>query len=277
MAALSFSGYPRAHMTSAHRTLLLVGALLALAGCNENLQHNLPEQDANDIMVLLQESGIGAKKVREEGGNEPTYVIQVPRQDYAQAAKLLREHSLPRPHSDGLGSFAKNKGMIPTQTEERAMFLDAIAGEVSNALNTVPGVLEARAIVMIPENSDLAQPDKRPLPSASVLVKYRNALDGAPPIDEARVKAFVSTVVTDLKPDNVTVIMTQAQPPTGVDPGGRFKSVLGMTIAAESESQFKWMVAIGGLVILGLSVFASWTLARGGSSNRGRARARAES
>ena len=43
----------------------------------------------------------------------------------------------------GLAIFKKTKGMIPTQTEERAMFIEALGGEVSNALNRIPGVLEA--------------------------------------------------------------------------------------------------------------------------------------
>jgi type III secretion protein J len=59
------------------------------------------------------------------------------------------------------------------------MFIEALAGEVSNALNRVPRVLEARTIVMIPEVNDLTQPDKKPQPSASVFIKYAPEDEGA--------------------------------------------------------------------------------------------------
>src|SRR5262245_48529932 len=129
-------------------------------GCTVELQHNLGEEDANQIYVLLSENGISARKTREEGGNEPTYLITVPKQDAAQALKLLTEHSLPHARPEGLAGFKKISSMVPTATQERAMFLDALGGEVTNALNRVDGVLEARAIVMIPENNDLAQEDR---------------------------------------------------------------------------------------------------------------------
>src|SRR5688572_21987932 len=139
----------------------VVLGMLLLAGCSVELQHDLQEDDANDIYVLLQKNGIEAKKIADHTGNEPRYIIAVAKQDVATAAQLMREYSLPRPRADGLAIFKKSKGMIPTQTEERAMFLEAIGGEVSNSLNRVQGVLEARTIVMIPEVNDLTQPDKK--------------------------------------------------------------------------------------------------------------------
>ena len=132
------------------RSLCWVVSALVASGCTVELQHELQEDDANDIYVLLQRNNIDAKKTREEGGNEPKYVISVSKADVADAAQLLREHSLPRPKADGLSVFKKNKGMIPTATEERAMFLEALGGEISNTLNRVPGVLEAQGQRVVP-------------------------------------------------------------------------------------------------------------------------------
>jgi type III secretion protein J len=255
--------FPMTHHT---RILPLALALLAASACVENLQHDLPEQDANDIMVLLNENGIHARKEREEGGNEPRYVISVPRADYAQSAKLLREYSLPRPAQGGFSDFRKGKGMIPTQTEERAMFLEAVGGEISNALNKVDGVLESRVIVMIPEATDLTQPENRPRPSASVFVKYRQEGD-KPPLDEAQVKAFVSTAVEQMDPRNVTVIMTAAARTTVDGSGkGRLQDVLGLRMTAESATTFKILLGTLSLIILALAGYTTWSLLGGGES-----------
>ena len=197
------------------RPLRLLGACLALvlSACSVELQHDLTEDDANDIYVLLQRKGIEAKKLKEEGGNEPKYIISVAKQDVATAAQALRDYALPRPKADGLGVFKKMKGMIPTATEERAMFIEALGGEISNALNRIPGVLEARCIVMIPEVNDLTQPDKKPMPSASVFIKYRVGADQKPPVEINEIKEFVATAVPELRKEAIKVMMILAAPP----------------------------------------------------------------
>ncbi len=244
------------------RPLRLLGASLALvlSACSVELQHDLTEDDANDIYVLLQRKGIDAKKLKEEGGNEPKYIISVAKADVATAAQALRDYALPRPKADGLGVFKKMKGMIPTATEERAMFIEALGGEISNALNRIPGVLEARCIVMIPEVNDLTQPDKKPMPSASVFIKYRVGADMKPPVDISEVKDFVTTAVPELRKESIKVLMTPAAAPEDeADPGNRLVSVMGFQMSKGSADSFKVMVAVGAMLILamvGLTVFA---------------------
>ncbi|MFZ5469605.1 MAG: type III secretion protein [Myxococcota bacterium] len=256
----------------------LVGWLVTatLVGCTVELQHDLEEDDANDIYVLLQKNGIEAKKLKDEGGNEPRYVISVAKGDVATAAQLLREYSLPRPKAEGLGIFRKSKGMIPTQTEERAMYIEALGGEVSNALNRVPGVLEARTIVVMPEVNDLTQPDKKPEPSASVFVKYRPVADGKAPLSDEDIKAFVATAVPEMKAANVTVLKTLAMPPEAEgSPEQRMVTVFSLRMAKGSADQFKLMVLGAGLFVLAMVAVAGWSLTRGGTSSAAKARARA--
>ncbi len=257
------------------RIARLTAAVAALAfawGCSVELQHDLPEDDANDIYVLLQKNGIETKKVKDEGGNEPRYIISVAKTDVAAAAQLLREYSLPRPKADGLSIFKKSKGLIPTQTEERAMFIEALGGEVSNALNRVPGVLEARTIVMLPEVNDLTQPDKKPQASASVFVKYRpDGDEKGPPLTDEQVKAFVATAVPDMRKDSVTVLMTQAaRPEAELNPEVRMQTVLGLRMAKTSADQFKLLVGVTALLVVALAAFTGWTFVRGSAAGKGK-------
>jgi type III secretion protein J len=241
-------------------------ALVLMTGCHIELQHELTEADANEIYVLLSKNGINAKKEKEEGGNEVRFMITVPKADAAQAAELLKLNSLPRPVEKGLAHFAKGS-MVPTATEERAMLLKALGGEVSNSLNQIDGVLEARAIVMIPENNDLTQPENKPMPSASVFIKYRPGEGGRPPIDAMVVKQFAATAVPELKPDAVTVLMTQALPPSAeTDSESRLQDVLGLRMTVASASQFKVMFAGAFAMVLVMMGLTVWTFMRGGSS-----------
>lgn len=256
------------------RLLITFGFLLS--ACTIELQHDLEEDDANDIYVLLQKNGIGASKLKEEGGNEPRYIISVPKQDVAFAAELLKEHSLPRPKADGLAVFKKMKGMIPTQTEERAMFIEALAGEISNALNRYPGVLEARTIVMIPETNDLTQPDKRPRPTASVFIKYSTAQggekgEGGMPFKVSEVAEFVANAVTDMKKEDVKVLVTPAAEIAAAQSRELMpQTVLGLRFQDKgSADSFKMLVAVNAVLFLALAGVAAFLVIRkpGGGGN----------
>ncbi len=238
-------------------TTLLCVAFLG-AGCSVNLQHDLTEDDANDIYVLLQNNGVDATKHKEGEGKDARYIISVPKPDVAHSAQLLRDASLPRPKSDGLAIFKMTKGMIPTQTEERAMFIEALGGEVNNALNRIPGVLEAKTIVMIPEVNDLTQPDKKPMPAASVLIMWRpfkddeDAAAPVPPVSIDDIQAFVANTVPELKKENVKVLLTRA---TKSARGGddRLQRFMGMEVAKTSAGTLKAMIGIFGLLFILMS------------------------
>ncbi len=243
-------------MTNARRAALAVLAAL-LPACSVEIQHQLTEKEANEILVVLERRGISTQKLKEEGGRELTWVISVPRANAAAAAMVLKENELPRPRESGFEIF--NRGsLIPTATEERAMFLQAIAGELSRTLSSVDGVLDARVHVNIPQVDDLSDRSSRPEPTASVLLRYRAASDTAkksPPISEEQVQALVARAVQDLKPASVSVVMSSvALPsPNQAAQAAEVEVLPGVRIAAESLGVFKLYLAGLGICVLGLA------------------------
>lgn len=254
---------------------LLVGVALFASSCSINLQHDLNEDDANDIYVLLRRKMIAAEKIKEGEGKDARYVISVPKADVAAAAQLLREHSLPRPKADGLAIFKMTKGMIPTQTEERAMFIEALGGEVSNALNRIPGVLEARTIVMIPEVNDLTQPEKKPMPSASVLIKYM-AVDGKAPVAIDEVQAFVANAVPELRADNVKVLLTEAKFVSEVSDGPVTQQFLGVEVTRASAGTFKAIIGVFALLFIAMAGVTAFLVIRKPSAAKPAPRAKTQ-
>ncbi len=248
-------------MSRSVRLATCVGVVLIASACSTNLQHDLTEDDANDIYVLLQKKSINASKLKEGEGKEARYIISVPNADVAAAAELLREHSLPRPRADGLAIFKMTKGMIPTQTEERAMFIEALGGEVSNALSRIPGVLEARTIVMLPEVNDLTQPEKKPLPSASVLIKYM-AVDGKSPVAMDDIQSFVANAVPELKKENVKVLMTEAKFVTEVSEAPRLQRIMGVNVDKASAATFKTIIGVFALLFIAMAGVTAFMVVR---------------
>src|SRR5262249_47549782 len=150
--------------------LFFSAAAAALAACSVDIQHGLDEGEANQILVALDKSGIPTTKEREEG-RPPTWKVRVPSSESTRAWQVLRAQELPRNRARGFEVFAKG-GLIPTQTEERALYQQAISGEITRMLLSYPGVLDARVLVSLPVARGLGAAAPAPKTSASVLLKY---------------------------------------------------------------------------------------------------------
>jgi type III secretion protein J len=233
----------------------LVGALL-FAGCQSEIEHGLDEHEANDIIVVLEKSGIASDKLKEEGGQVPAFTITVPKGEKARAMELLVANHLPPPRKDGIKELFPSDVMIPTQTNEAMRKLAAQQNELAKSLAAIDGVLSASVNLNIPERSELEEKTK-PLPSASVIITYRVAkgADAKPPVTAPQIQSFVGKAVQDLTPDNVSVILNPATLPGGADTGEQFVDVLGLRMSADSVGSFKIMAAVMILSMIGLALW----------------------
>jgi type III secretion protein J len=189
-----------------------LGHLLSACVTHE-LQSELSEQDAQEIVVLLNENGIDASAVKaatEKKGEEKwAVVIRGGDQNLARAWRVLQENGLPRQKDKGLEDVFANSGMIPTATEEKARLLVGISGEINRTLKAVAGVVDARVLVVMPDSSPLLDKTERMPPTASVLIKYRG---GSFPLTEDDVKKLVARAVEGLQPENVAVVYKRIDP-----------------------------------------------------------------
>jgi len=187
------------------RSWLVLAAVVV--GCSGvDVQGGLEERQANLAMVALDQAGIAAEKVREEGSRTPTYRLRVPRADVAQALKVLRSHELPRETPKGVLEVLGQPSLIPTATQERALHVSALGGELARTIETIDGVLAARVHLSLPDDNPLREAERRSHPSASVLIKARPGTTLA--TDD--VKRLVAGSVDGLDPARVSVVVTVA-------------------------------------------------------------------
>lgn len=196
------------------KLLFLTGLVILLSGCvTHELQTGLSEQDAQEIVVVLNENGINAsatKTASEKKGEEKwNVVIRGGDENLARAWRVLEENGLPRQKDKGLEDVFANSGMIPTATEEKARLLLGTSGEISRTLKSVDGVVDAHVLVVMPDSSPLLDKAERVAPTASVLIKYRGT---ALPLTEDDVKKLVSRAVEGLQPENVAVVYKKIEP-----------------------------------------------------------------
>jgi len=189
------------------RAFYILPVILLLAACSRRLATGLNERDAQEIVVTLRQHGIDAETEIEPSAKKGASTWQVNvlggGDKVVEAWNLLSENGLPRRKDPGLEAVFANSGMIPTAGEEKARLMVGLAGELTNTLDSINGVVDARVNVVVPDTNPLLDKSQQNPPTASVLVRYQG---NQSPLTEAEVKNLVAKGVEGLTPDNVSVV-----------------------------------------------------------------------
>jgi len=190
---------------SAHTARLAIAAFLlaALAGCKSEVYSSLPEREANEIIAVLDQSGISAQRDRAKDG---TFSVAIDSGSIGQATEILEREGLPRQRFENLGGIFQSNHMVATPFEERARFMYAMNQELSNSLTQIAGVVSARVHVMMPENSPLDAGKERP--RASVFLYHDPLADIRKQVPV--IKTLIVNSVSGLAYEDVAVALFPA-------------------------------------------------------------------
>ncbi len=192
---------------SAARAVVLAACAWA-AGCTSEIYHGLGEQEANEMIVVLEQRGIEASKDADPEG-DAMWVVKTPSHARVEAWRVLESEGLPRPAVRGVGEVYPSGGLIPTESEERALLQYTTAQELRRGLLKLDGVVDAHINLVMPKRARVQLPGTvPPKPRASVVLRYKAAAEaGAPPVSEDEVRQLVSWGVEDMEPESVAVVM----------------------------------------------------------------------
>ncbi len=226
----------------------------AVVSCKVDIHHGLDEPEANQILVTLEGAGVPGAKEREEG-RPPTWKIRVPSSEAARAWQILRQHELPRGRTKGFELFGKG-GLIPSQTEERALFQQALSGEVTRMLQAYPGVVDARVLISIPSERPIGVKGATVKPTASVLAKHE-APAGDAQFRTTDVQSLVAGAVPGLDAKDVVVVALPVKPLVAA--GGDMASLGPFVVSSGSQTGLQIalvaglaaIIALGGAVVFG--------------------------
>ncbi len=197
--------------------------LLFLSACTARIQHGLDEADANELQTLLLEQGFDARKVPEEG-KKPTWAIELPEEQATAATRVLTEHGLPRPKTKGFSGI--ENGIVPTPTQERAAYVNALQEELGNTLVAVAGVTAARVHLVIPPAPKAGQPPGQA--KASALLRVRSGQAGRVRDLEPDLRRLVAGSVEGLRAEDVSIVVNEvvssvARPAPGASPVAKMR------------------------------------------------------
>lgn len=186
----------------------LILAATASACAQETIVHQITENEAIRVLNLLSKEGVEASKVKDTESRELAFNIVVAKEDEQRANDILVRHNLPEPKRESTADLFREGGMIPTSEQERAKREVGVAGDIMNSLRRVPRVVDASALVSIPEDNPLRDVNEaKPKPKASVIVAYLPDEKNLPPIAVEDVQRFVQAALPELRSTEVSVQM----------------------------------------------------------------------
>jgi type III secretion protein J len=192
------------------RGLALIGLLLLLVGCGNNIElhSRLSENDANEVIAELANKHIEAiKRSNKEGVS-----VILSASDINRAVRVLEAAGLPRRTRTNLGEIFKKEGVISTPLEERARYIYALSQELEATLSQIDGVIAARVHVVLPERVAPGEPVQPA--SAAVFIKHAAFLD--PDVALPRIRRMVASSLPGMSgaldnPEKLSVVFVDAQ------------------------------------------------------------------
>jgi len=215
---------------------------LILTACDQELLKSLDQRQANEVLAVLQQANITAKK---QDGGKLGYSINVPQADFAKSVELLKTNDLPSKARVEIAQMFPADSLATSPRAEKARLYSGIEQRLEQSLLVLPSVIKSRLHISYDVESSASRQETAPA-HVSVLVVYRNADDEAVLINQ--IKRFLKNSLQSVNYDDISVVLAK----------GNVETMIAMPTA---EKQFVYspeLVTAAGvamLALIGLIVF----------------------
>jgi len=236
------------------RAILCLCMVLTLVGCKKTLFNEVTEKEANEMLAILQNSGIDVEKLP---GKKEFVKLVVEESQMADAINILKSMGYPKEKFLDICDVFEKNSMISSPMEERVRYVCAIQQGLSETLSQLDGVISARVHVVMPE---VESGDEEGKPSsASVFIKYSSDVNLQASVPQ--IKLLVNNSIKGLDYGNISVALFPAEDPMTKSvslPGGAQGS---FPAGASNRMIISIVAAVVGL--LGCLGIIGWLLLRG--------------
>jgi len=206
----------------------LLATLLLISGCKEEaLLNGLDQNQANEVVALLQKNNIEASKrnIAKSG-----YSVYVGMADFSAAVDLTTIYNLPSKPRVEIAEMFPVDTLISSPRAEVARIYSAIEQRLEQTLNQISGIVSSRVHVSYDISNTDAEKKGKPM-HVAVLLRYDTAIN-APGNLIADATRLLKNSFSNVEYDNISVIMTPAPetyqlPPVKTNKNnGKFKSMI---------------------------------------------------
>lgn len=180
---------------------MALAAAVVIAGCDEQIVHDLSESDANRVVSRLNAADVGAHKVQQSDGR---WAVSVEKESIIPALSFLESNRVLISRPPG----GAKSGIVPSREEQWFRYERAMAQSIEESLGALGGVLEARVHLNLPETDPLFGTRKESVGSGSVLL----LVDARYSAESGEVASLVAGAA-GIPVGQVTVLKSVVKPP----------------------------------------------------------------
>ncbi|HGJ5899425.1 type III secretion system inner membrane ring lipoprotein SctJ [Arsenophonus apicola] len=186
--------------------LNLILLLLLLTGCNEQeLLKNLDQNQANEVIALLQQNNIDAyKKESAKSG----YIIYIEKEDFIPAVDLINRYGLPRKPRLEIAQMFPSDSLVSSPLAEKARLYSGIEQRLAQSLHSIEGIVTAHVHISYELNS--VESKKEHKYHVSALIKYNDTIKDVNLLIND-IKRFLKNSVNGVSYDDISVVTTEME------------------------------------------------------------------
>lgn len=186
------------------RGAFIVLSVLLLAGCQQqDLLKDLNQQQANEVIAVMQRHNIAAGKIDR---GKPGFSVHVEPADFVAAVDILRIYDLPSRRRMEIAEMFPSDALVSSPRAEKARLYSAIEQRLEQSLQVMQGIVAARVHVSYDIEAGEGATGMRPM-HISALVVYEE--DMLPAVLISQVKRFLKNSFPGIDYENISVVLSR--------------------------------------------------------------------
>ncbi|KML20830.1 lipoprotein PrgK precursor [Leclercia adecarboxylata] len=179
-------------------------ALLLNACHDEKVLFNLTQEQANQVLAVLEQHNITAKK---DGSLKAGYTVTVGESESTAALSILNQYQLPWSADVQIGQAFPDGSLVASPNAEQARVLSLQEQRLEQSMRMIAQVVNARVHVSYPPfNNDLS--GQKPVGHVGVLITYKGEVDDN--IFISQIKSLIKNSFDDVRYENISVVLFPA-------------------------------------------------------------------
>lgn len=228
---------------------LLVFLCVALLGCRQpSLLEGLDQQQANEVLSVLQRNNIAATKV---DAGKTGYAVTINPVDFSAAVDLLNLYSLPSRPRVQVAEMFPSDSLVASPRAEKARLYSALEQRIEQSLGLLEGVVSARVHVSYDLDAGEGGRKAAPIHLSAVAVHER---DIEPQLLISDIKRFLKNSFAAVEYEHISVVLSQRSPTQHVAPS---------MSATPGDSRGFWLLGSLAAVLLAGSAAMGYRLLKG--------------
>jgi len=208
--------------------------VMAISGCNDDkVLDNLTQEQANQVLSLLQQHNISAAK---SGTLKSGYSITVSPAENTAALSVINQYQLPWAAEVQIGNAFPDSALVSSPNAEQARIRSLQEQRLEQSLRIISQVVNARVHISYPSlTNDMG--NKKSISHVGILITYKGDIDEN--LFISQIKSFIKNSLDDIRYENISVVLFHAQALQYAPP-----------LNIEQSTPTRWFSLLAGAIVL---------------------------